>query len=271
MSWWHCARRSAAPATWCGHCFYCRHDAKALCLEPIDFGSTHPGALAEYVLIPALMVEQGGLVVVADDVSMEKASLLEPLGTCLRGLVTQGRLQPGQTVLVVGDGPIGLIQVMLAVHLGAGTVICAGHHSERLALALRFGARLVVNTLSKELRPIVLGETEGRGADLVLSAVPSHEALQECLDLVRGAGRLVIFGGVARGSTIQVDPNTVHYGETVITGSYNCTIEEFRQATELARHLPLQEIVDHRVPLLKIREGFDLMQERHSLKVLVTM
>ncbi|MBC7261279.1 MAG: alcohol dehydrogenase catalytic domain-containing protein, partial [Chloroflexi bacterium] len=262
-------RVAAAPATACGECFYCRRGSPTLCLNALDFGTTHNGAQAEYVLIPALLVAQEGLVKLPEEISYERAALLEPVGTCVRGLRTQGQLQKGETVVVIGDGALGLIQVALASHLGAGKVICAGHHEERLAQARRWGAQITVNTHQEALLPIVRDVTEGMGADLVMVSVPNAQALQEGLPLVRGGGRLVVFGGVPRGSTVPIEPNLIHYGELHVIGTFNCTVEEFREALDIAKGLPLEELVTHRVPLAQILDGYQLMGEKAALRVLV--
>ncbi len=264
-------RVAAAPATSCGQCFYCRKGAPTLCLNAQDFGTSQAGAFAEYVLIPARLVSQGGLVAIPDHLSDDEAALIEPLGTCVHGMVTRGHLQPGETVVVIGDGTIGLIQVMLAKHLGAGTVICAGHHDDRLEHARRFGAQVAVNTHHDDLQPAVDDASGGMGADLVMISVPNPQAFQQALPLVRGDGRMVVFGGVPKGSTTQLDPNIVHYEEVTITGSFNCNVQEFREAATLASQLPLAELVTHRVALARILDGFELMAAKSCLKVLVDM
>jgi L-iditol 2-dehydrogenase len=264
-------RVAVGPATSCGGCFYCRKGAPTLCLNAQDYGTSQPGAFAEYVLVPARLVSQGGLVSIPDQLSDQQAALIEPLGTCFHGMVTRGHLQPGETVAVIGDGTIGLIQVMLAKHLGAGTVICAGHHDDRLEYARRFGAQITINTYREDLMEAVHGATEGMGADLVMISVPNPRAFAEAIPLARGDGRIVIFGGVPKGSTTELDSNTVHYSELTITGSFNCSVQEFRQATALASELPLAELVTHRVPLARIVDGFELMAAKSGLKVLVEM
>ncbi|MBC7233988.1 MAG: alcohol dehydrogenase catalytic domain-containing protein [Chloroflexi bacterium] len=264
-------RVAAAPATACGECFYCQRGSPTLCLNALDFGTTHNGAQAEYVLIPAQLVAQGGLVKLPEEISYERASLLEPVGTCVRGLHTQGKLQRGETVVVIGDGALGLIQVALASHFGAGTVICAGHHEERLVQARQWGAQITVNTHDEPLLPVVREATDGMGADLVMVSVPNAQALQEGLPLVRGGGRLLVFGGVPRGSTVPIEPNLIHYGELHVLGTFNCTVEEFRAAVEIARGLPLEKLVTHRVPLEQILDGYQLMAGKAALRVLVDM
>ena len=263
------ARVTAAPASACGQCLYCQRGSPTLCLNALDFGTTQNGAHAEYVLIPAPLVAQGGLVPIPEEVSFEKAALMEPLGTCWRGLQVRGRLRHGESVVVVGDGTIGLIQVMLAHHLGAGKVLCAGHHDERLALARRWGADFTVNTSHRDLQQAVREATGGTGADLVVVSVPDAAAAQQALGLVRGGGRVVAFSGVPRGNHVLVDPNLVHYGELTVFGSFNCTVEEFRQAVEVAVNLPLEELVTHRVPLVQVLDGYQLMARKAGLKVLV--
>jgi len=264
-------RVTAAPATSCGHCFYCRKGALTLCLNAQDFGTSQPGALAEYVIIPARLVSQGGLVPLHDTTSYERAALFEPLGTCIRGLLTRGKLKRDERVVIIGDGTIGLIQVMLAHHMGASTVICSGHHDNRLAHARQWGAQLAVNTHNEDLETVVNAATEGMGADLVMVSVPSAQALQEAIPLVRGDGRIVIFGGVPKGNTTELDPNFIHYSEVTVTGSFNCDVDEFRKATEMANELPLDELITHRVPLARVVDGFEIMAAKTGLKVLATM
>jgi threonine dehydrogenase-like Zn-dependent dehydrogenase len=264
-------RVSAAPATWCGDCFYCQRGETTLCLDPIDFGSTHMGAMAEYALIPALMVRQGGLVQLPDEAPFDRGCLLEPFGTCVRGLMTKGKLQAGEGIVIIGDGPIALLQVMLAHHLQAGWIAAVGHHDERLALARQFGAHHTVNSNKDDPAPLIQDLSEGKGADLVIHSVPNAQTMQEYLGLVRGGGRFVIFGGVPSGSSISADPNFIHYSEVEITGSYNCTVQEFQTARDLSGHIPLEKIITHRVGLAQIREGFDLIRRREGLKILAVM
>ena len=264
-------RVAAAPATSCGHCFYCRRGATTLCLNALDFGTTQAGAQAEYVVIPSRLIAQGGLLVLPEDISYSSASLLEPLGTCLHGLRTRAGLQRGETVVIIGDGPIGLLQVMLARYLGAGRVICAGHYDQRLARAASWGAHTTVNTHVEDLQDTVLGLTEKMGADLVVVSVPNPQALQEAFPLVRGGGRVVVFGGVPKGSKIEFEPNFIHYREVTITGAFNCTAEEFRQALSIARELPLDQLITQRVPLSGILDGYRVMAAKTDLKVLVEM
>jgi L-iditol 2-dehydrogenase len=264
-------RVAAAPASACGACEACRHGSPTLCANALDFGTTQEGAHAECVVIPAPLVSQGGLVHLPDDLSDESASLLEPLGTSFRGLVTRGRIQPGETVVILGDGPIGLIQVMLAKLLGAGMVVSVGHHADRLALAKEFGASAVVEASGKDISTAVRRATGTDGADLVVVSAPSPDAVEQSLQLARGGGRLIIFGGVPRGSTVEIDPNRIHYGELEVIGSLNCTTEEFRTALGHARRLPLDRLITHRVPLDRVLEGYRLMAERVALKAVVVM
>ena len=261
-------RVAAAPASACGACEPCRHGAPTLCANALDFGTTQDGAHAEYVIIPAALVTQGGLVRLPNDLSDEKASLLEPLGTCYRGLTTRGRMRPGETIVILGDGPIGLIQVMLAKALGAGAVVCVGHHSDRLALARELGAS-AVEAGTRDVSMALRSAIGVAGADLVVVSAPSPEAVEQSTSLVRGGGRVVVFGGVPRGSTVEIDPNRVHYGELEIIGSLNCTTEEFRAGVEYARRLPLDRLITHRVPLDRILEGYQKLADRVALKVVV--
>ena len=262
-------RVTAAPATSCGQCVYCQHGFGTLCLNALDFGTTQSGAQAEYVLIPARLVAQGGLVLIRAGVSYSKAALMEPLGTCWHGLHVRGCLQRGESVLIIGDGTIGLIQVMLARYLGAGKIICAGHHDERLTLARRWGADITINAHDADMQHAVHEASGGMGTDLVVVSVPDALALQQALTLARGGGRIVAFSSVPHGKTMTVDPNWIHCREVAMMGAFNCTVEEFREALDVGSSLPLEELVTHRVPLARAVEGYQLLAERRALKVLI--
>ena len=264
-------RVSAAPASSCGECYYCRKGMPTLCLDTLDFGTTQAGAFAEYVIIPAPILRQGGLVKISDEIPIEKGSMLEPLGTCVRGLITQANLQPGESVVIIGDGPIGGIQVMLSKYLGAEKVICVGHHDDRLSYAKKWGADVTIHSGKEDMSAVILNETDGMGADLVVVSVPSAKIIEDACALVRGGGRLVIFGGVPKGDTVTLDPNIIHYKEVELMGTYNCTAQEFKSAVEIANHIPLEELISKTVTLENIREGFSTLAKREAMKVLVTM
>lgn len=262
-------RVAAAPATYCGECFYCRKGDHTLCLSPIDFGSTHPGGFAEFVLIPALMVRQRGLVRLEEGIPLERGIFVEPLGTCVRGLLTKGQLKPGERVAVVGDGPIGLIQVCLASHLGAGWILSMGHHASKLRRSGELGSHKTVNTAQVGVEEIVTGELDGYGVDLVVVSAPTVSAIEEGLQLVRDGGRIVLFGGVPRQAHLRLHPNAVHYGEITIIGSYNCTAGEARKAADLLKDLPLEELITARYPLPEAPQAFEAIASTEGLKTMI--
>jgi L-iditol 2-dehydrogenase len=262
---------AAAPATYCDECFHCERGEYTLCLSPIDFGSTHPGAFSEYVLVPGLMVRQGGLIKMDKNIPAIRAIFLEPLGTCLRGLLTKGNLTEGESVVIIGDGPIGLIQVMLAVYQRAANVICVGHHDTRLAQAKSFGAHHTINSNLEDITQFVKNNLDGFGVDLVVVSAPSTSAIVDGLKMVRNGGRAVLFGGVPRGSAITIDPNTLHYGETSFIGSYNCTIDEANHASKLLKVFPFEHMITHRYPLGQADHGFRVHQKKQGIKTVIEM
>lgn len=262
---------AAAPATYCNECFYCERGEYTLCLSPADFGSTHPGAFTEYVLIPALMVRQGGLVKLDVNIPAIRGIFLEPLGTCVRGLLTKGKLNEGESVAIIGDGPIGLIQVLLALNRRAANVICVGHHGARLAQARSFGAHQTINSKLEDINQSLSSDLDGRGVDLVVVSAPSTSAIVDGLRIVRDGGRLVLFGGVPRGSTITIDPNRLHYGEISVIGSYNCTVEEANDAAKLLKVFPFEDMITHRYPLKQAYLGFKSYQQKQGIKTVIEM
>ena len=179
----------------CGECYYCQHKTFAQCSTYKKVGCTagfepSGGGFAEYVRVMDWIVEKG-TVRIPDGISFEQASFVEPVNTCIKGIETL-RLQAGETVLVTGQGPIGLILANLAKRAGA-RVITSDLHPARLTIAHGFGLNLTIDASKSDAAETVRGMTQGRGADAVILAVGGSGLIRPAMDAARPGGRVLLF------------------------------------------------------------------------------
>lgn len=224
-----------APNIGCGHCRQCLSGNNNLCAEFQALGITMDGGFAEYVRIPAAAIAQGNVIPLGAGIDPETATLIEPLACVIRGQEPLD-IARGDTALIVGGGPIGILHLMLARLKGAERIILADRWPERLAMARRMGADSVVNAREQDVGAIVAQETGGRGADVVIVAAPSPEAMTMALDQAALRGRIAWFAGLPKDcGTLAIDANTVHYRELRVTGTTACSTSDCRAAAEFVR------------------------------------
>jgi L-iditol 2-dehydrogenase len=209
----------------CDACFFCRHGQQNLC-ENLLFNN---GAYAEFIRIPARIVEKNTLLV-PDRVPLEHAALTEPLACVVRGLEESGA-QAGDTMVVIGAGPIGLM-FMHAAELAGIKVIAAVKREDQISAAKLFGACCVVQVGAVEdvvaaTRMLTSG---GRGADVVIEAVASPATWEWAVDMVRKGGVVNFFGGPPSGTKVQLDTNRLHYGDITLKASFHHTPATCRTA-----------------------------------------
>lgn len=211
----------------CNHCFFCERHLTNLC-EDLQFIN---GAYAEYIKIPERIVRQN-LLILPEKVGFHEAALVEPLACVLRAVEETGVIE-GDTVVVIGMGPIGLMFVQVLKTLGA-TVIAAGKRSNQLAIASQMGADHVLSTTNSNIVDQVRGITSGRrGADVVVEAVGTTETWQQAMGMVRRGGTINLFGGCPSGTHIPLDTTLIHYSEITIKASFHHTPRHIREALEV--------------------------------------
>ena len=260
-----------APNTGCGHCDQCVTGNNNLCANYDAIGVTSDGGFAEYVRIPANSVQQGNVIPVSESVDPAVAALVEPFACVLRGQNAL-HIKPGEVVLVMGAGPIGVMHTKLAKARGAGCVIVSEPISDRAAQVLRMGADRVVNPTAEDLNQVVKAETQGRGADVIIVAAPVHAAQEQSLELAAIGGRINFFGGLPKDRhTITIDSNLVHYKELVITGTTACSTADCRQAIQIVNSglIDLSDLVSRRFPLREAVAAFEAAEDRKSLKIVL--
>lgn len=260
-----------APNTGCGHCPQCVTGINNLCANYDAIGITSDGSFAEYVRIPANAVQQGNVIPVSESVDPAVAALMEPFACVLRGQNAL-HIKPGEVVLIIGAGPIGIMHTKLAKSHGAGRVIVSEPVSYRAEQAKRMGADRVVDPISENLKKILNEESQGRGADVIIVAAPVHAAQESALDLAAISGRINFFGGLPKDrSTINFDSNLVHYKELVITGTTACSTADCWQAAQIVNSglVDLSDIVSQRFPLKDSVIAFAAAEDRKSLKIVL--
>lgn len=239
----------AANSAPCGDCFYCRRDLAELCEDLLFLN----GAYAEAITIPARIVQKN-LLALPDHLAFEEAALTEPLACVVRGM-EEVPVRAGETVIVLGTGPIGLMFVRLCKRAGA-YVLAAGRRKERLALAARLGADELydVDEIS-DLVPTLKARTEGgRGADKVIEAVGTPAAWESAIAMARKAATVSLFGGCPADTAITLDTARIHYDELSLKGTFHHTPQTIRAALKLLAEgdVPAREFIQQRAPLTEL-------------------
>ena len=243
----------------CDRCFFCLRGQQNLC-EDLLFNN---GAYAEYIQIPARIVAKNTLLI-PNGVPLEHAALTEPLACVVRGL-EETCARPGDTMVVIGAGPIGLMFMHVA-ELAGLEVIAVVKRDDQVATAKLFGAAHVVQTTAVEdvvaaTRALTAG---GRGADSVVEAVATPNTWEWAVDMVRKGGVVNFFGGPPRGTRVQFDTNRLHYGDITLKASFHHTPQTCRTAFELitSGRFRCAEAITGRVGLEQVPELFARMLKR---------
>ena len=263
-------RVSPIPIISCGKCSFCMNGEEHLCANLAEFGINYDGGLQEYLVIPADVVKIGGLVKVSSDISDIQAAMAEPIGCCIHGMSNAG-VGVGSHVVIVGEGPMGIIHVKVARLMGASKIIVTGMVTERLEMAKTAGADVVIDIREQDALGEVMKLTGGLGADAVIVAAPNEQAAQGALKMVKQKGTVVLFAGNNPGSKLSFEINDVHYSEINITGSINSTNSEFVSALELSPKMDIEPLVTGVVGIDDIGEAFANSRNAGTIKVLVDM
>lgn len=254
----------------CMVCHYCRRGSFSQCPT---FRATrlYPGGLAEYVRVPALNVQLDVLPLPAD-LSDEAATLIEPLGCCVRGIDRAG-IQPGDSVLILGAGSNGLMLAQLAWLRGAIRVIIVDPIAYRRRRALEIGLDHALDPQAGPLIEQVYAINDGLKPDIVLVTPSSISAMQQGLELVGPGGTVLLFAPSSPQATLPVLPNTLFFQEISLRASYSAGPHDTRQALELLRtgRIQAEKLITHRFPLQDAAQAFDLVAiPGDALKVVIT-
>ncbi|MGA7924421.1 MAG: zinc-dependent dehydrogenase [Candidatus Sulfotelmatobacter sp.] len=258
----------------CRHCYYCRHKTFAQCASYKKVGCSagfepSGGGFAEYVRVMDWIVQQG-TVKIPLGVSFEQACFVEPVNTCMKGIEAL-RLQPGETVLSMGQGPIGIVLSVLARRAGA-TVITSDLYPERLRMSKSLGFEHLIDASQQDAVRSVRGQTEGRGADAVILAVGSNALIRPAMDAARPGGRVLLFAQTQRGEVV-VDPAAICVDEKTLVGSYSASVDLQEDSVRFVmnREMDLERLISHRFPLQESVRALELAAHPQpaSMKIVI--
>ena len=261
----------------CGTCYYCRKKTFAQCPVYKKVGCTagfepSGGGFAGYVRVMDWIVQRG-LIKIPDGIPFAQAVFVEPLNTCLKG-VRSLNLAADETVLVIGQGPIGIMLASLAKRSGA-KVLTSDLYPERHAVAARFGMDLPIDASREDVVKVVHAASEGRGADAVILAVGGNSLIRNAMDAARPGGRVLLFAQTQHGEAI-IDPAAVCVDEKTLMGSYSASVDIQEEALRLVfegygQGYDLTRLVSHRFSLSEAVEAIAIASEPKatSMKVMI--
>jgi len=261
----------------CGACYYCRKKTFAQCPVYKKVGCTagfepSGGGFAGYVRVMDWIVQRG-LIKIPDGIPFAQAVFVEPLNTCLKG-VRSLNLAGDETVLVIGQGPIGIMLASLAKRSGA-KVLTSDLYPERHAVAARFGLDMPIDASQEDVVKVVHAASEGRGADAVILAVGGNSLIRTAMDAARPGGRVLLFAQTQHGEAI-IDPAAVCVDEKTLMGSYSASVDIQEEALQIVfdgygQGYDLTRLVSHRFPLSEAVEAIAIASEPKatSMKVMI--
>jgi L-iditol 2-dehydrogenase len=244
----------------CLRCAMCQKGKYNLCENMIWLW----GAYAEYIKVPARMVLVNTQEI-PRHVSYEEAAITEPLACVLHG-VEEARVKLGDTIAIVGAGPIGLLHLLTAKKMGAEKIIIIDLVEERLDFAKKLGADETVNAGKVDAVETVRQLTRGYGADIVIEAIGLPATWEQALKLVRKGGTVLEFGGCPPGTEIKLNTELLHYGEVTVLGTFHTTPLHFRKALDLisSRTIDVRPLITRKMKLENIKEAFEILSTSKS-------
>jgi L-iditol 2-dehydrogenase len=258
----------------CGECYYCRHKTFAQCETYKKVGCTagfepSGGGFAEYVRVMDWIVDHG-TVRIPDGVSFEQACFVEPVNTCMKGIETL-QLMAGECVLVIGQGPIGIILSTLAKRSGA-RVITSDLYLERLTISKSFGLDNAIDASRADTVKTVREQTDERGADAAIVAVGGNGLIRTAMDAVRPGGRVLLFAQTVRGEA-TIDPAAICVDEKRLLGSYSASVELQEDSVRfvMGREMNLEGLISHRFSFSNSVEALKLAArpQPDSMKIVI--
>jgi L-iditol 2-dehydrogenase len=259
---------SMGPIVYCGHCDFCLEGQFELCENYREIAQAWPGGLAEQMAVPPEAITLGVIERVPQGVDPGSAAIAEPISSCLNAQ-ERGKVGLGDTVVIIGSGPIGCIHIALARLHGADRIIIADINADRLRLAEPFAPDAIVDSSQLDLVAEVRRLTNGRGADVIVTATPAPAAVVQAVEMARKGGRILLFGGLPKDdSKPPVDMNIVHYNALALIGTTTFAPRHYRLAVKLvaSNRIPVDKLITHRLPLAEFQEGATMALEGKVLK-----
>jgi L-iditol 2-dehydrogenase len=262
----------------CGQCYYCRKKTYAQCETYKRVGVTagfepSGGGFAEYIRVMDWIVARGGVVRIPNAVPFEQAAFVEPVSTCLKGVKLLD-LQPDETVLVIGQGPIGILLASLAKRSGA-KILTSDVYAERHRVAASLGLINPIDARNEDVVARVKAESEGRGADAVILAVGADALIRTAMAAARPGGKVMLFAQTQHGEAV-IDPGAICLDEKTLLGSYSSSVDFQQEAADIVFEgyvsgYDLTRLVSHRFGLEQAVEAIDMASnpQPNSMKIMI--
>ena len=256
----------------CEECWACKAGKQGICINQTSMGYQFAGGFAEEMIVPQSVIKADGVNTIPDGLSFDEASVAEPLACALNAqrLIHVGK---GDTVLVMGAGPIGCLHIRLARALGATKVMLADINGGRLELSANaVQPDRAIDMSTENLEEIVWAETGGIGPSVIITAAPSGQAQEQAISLVAPGGRVSFFGGLPKNKpVIQLDSNVVHYKELILGGANGSSPAQNKEALELIASgaVPVADLITHRLPLSQVEDAINAVTSGEAIKVVI--
>jgi L-iditol 2-dehydrogenase len=254
----------------CYSCYYCSHDAETMC-DSYQLNNLEPCGLSEEFLVSSMHIQRGGVLKLPTSVTDEEASLIEPLACCIRAL-TKCDLKGIDDIIIMGAGPVGIMNALLARDAGVKRVILIDPNEFRLNFGKRMGFEVLHPINDEEKTRSIKDVLSGRGADLVVVATGNQKAFTQSLKMLRKGGSIVLFGVPARSSFVNIDLSFLYANEISILSSYAATEVETNQALKLLadRRLNFGSLVTHQFNLENSESAFRCAHDAlNAMKVVI--
>ncbi|MFA4836652.1 MAG: alcohol dehydrogenase catalytic domain-containing protein [Dehalococcoidia bacterium] len=265
-------RVAVTPRIACGECPHCRKGQYIYCQNSLTFGFQLQGGYAEYLSIPQRAIEFGALIRISDALTFEEAAIAEPLSCCLRGQRLSS-VSTGDTVVVIGGGPVGIMHCRLAKVNNAGKVILVERDLSRLKKVDLASIDQVIDSTKSDPKAKIASLTDGMGADVVIVACSSAQAQEQALSFAGKGGRINYFGGLPQGqSSICIDSNVLHYQEVSLQGTHSSTPLEHKEALDLLASgaLKVSDLISHTFSLDRIQEAFIFAESNNGMHIAIS-
>ncbi|NOZ49440.1 MAG: alcohol dehydrogenase catalytic domain-containing protein [Chloroflexi bacterium] len=262
-------RLAVAPVVYCGVCDFCQDGRYALCENYKEIAQIWPGGFAETIAIPPEAVQHGTIRAVPRHIDPAFVAVTEPISSCIHAQ-EKGQVGLGDTVVIIGAGPVGCIHTALARTKGADKIYIADIVDERLEMAEAFAPDATINVAKTDLVAEVRRLTQGKGADVVITATPAPIAQVQAVEIARKGGRILLFGGLPAGkSKPGIDTNIIHYNGLHLIGTTIFAPRHHRLAVKLvtSAQFPVDKLITHRFPLSDFVKGATVALEGKALKV----
>lgn len=257
----------------CGECHECRKGWMAVCQNQTSVGYQYDGGFAEYMIVPEQVLKVDGLNRIPDNISFAEASAAEPFACAINAQEQLG-IDEGDVVVIFGAGPIGCMHTRIArgVHK-AGTLIMVDINAERLEMSAHAVAPdVTIDASSEDVVSRVMELTDGRGADVIITATPANVTQEQAIAMAARNGRISFFGGLPKNDpVIRCDSNLVHYRQLHIHGANGSAPEHNRRALEYIStgQVPVADLITRHIPLSDVMSVFDIVARGEAIKVTV--